>query len=131
MKGHMSIGVAPRTRRRSTGLECTAVEKQIAAYVFALEMGWEKHEAIKPRKPSRKACPKGLRKAVFAAFQVCEYCGCEPTKENYRTVDRIVAGAAYEPSNVTMACLLCNSNKGRMEYIGPARSLTIKEARNA
>lgn len=86
-----------------------------------------------PRKQAkpRKACPKSLRKRVFAAFHACEYCGTEPIKTNYRTVDRVDALGAYVPSNVTMACLMCNSLKGRMEYIGPVRTLPVMEARNA
>jgi hypothetical protein len=113
--------------------------RAIAAKMLLVEIGARTASFVcpqideAPRKPAkaRKACPKSLRKRVFAAFHVCEYCGSEPTKENYRTVDRIDALGAYVPGNVTMACLRCNSLKGRMEYIGPARSLSVKEAHNA
>lgn len=110
--------------------------KAIAAKLMLVELGARPMSFVcpevsdVPRKPAkaRKACPKSLRKRVFAAFHVCEYCGSEPTEANYRTVDRIEALGAYVPENVTMACLQCNSIKGRMEYIGPTRSLAIREA---
>ena len=108
--------------------------RAIAAKMMLVELGVRPASFVCPqideakRKPvkARKVCPKSLRKRVFAAFHVCEYCGTQPTKVNYRTVDRIDALGAYAPENVTMACLRCNSLKGRMEYIGPVRSLSVR-----
>jgi hypothetical protein len=85
-----------------------------------------------PAKRSKKKCPKGLRKRVFKAFKTCEYCGGNPHvrgggRVSWPTVDRIAASGNYEPSNVTLACLLCNSLKGTSEFIGPVRTLQIME----
>lgn len=112
--------------------------KKIARYILDLEEGRIAPPFVrrpKPKKPHKAKCPKSLRRRVFAAFPACEYCGWHKGIPwvgcvNWPTVDRIVAGGAYEPSNVTMACLLCNSDKGTTEYIGPVRSLSIMEARD-
>ena len=87
-----------------------------------------------PVKKRKAKCPRGLRRRVFAAFGTCEYCGADPHASSalgtvsWPTVDRIVAGGKYEPGNVTMACLLCNSLKGTSEFIGPVRTLQTMEA---
>ncbi len=82
----------------------------------------------KPSKPRKhKACSKSIRRRVRAAFDCCEYCG----DASSATVDRIVPrlqGGTYDPSNITRACLMCNSNKGANEFIGPVRSLQVMEA---
>jgi hypothetical protein len=89
-----------------------------------------RHPPVKKRKAK---CPRGLRRRVFAAFSICEYCGADPHARSaigtvsWPTVDRIVAGSRYEPGSVTMACLLCNSLKGTSEFIGPVRTLQIME----
>ena len=82
-----------------------------------------------PRKPTKKKCPKSLRRRVFAAFARCEYCGRQPEGDGVRkpSVDRIAARGPYAADNVTMACLLCNSAKADKEFIGPVRTLEIME----
>ncbi len=87
--------------------------------------------ATATRKKSRlrkhKACPKSLRKRVAAAFDRCEYCGGIDSAAVDRIVPRVLGGS-YEPSNVTRACLACNTAKGVGEFIGPVRSLSTMEA---
>ncbi len=112
------------------GLVYDIISRQIASqiaegvpFVYPELAGWKRS---KPRK--HKSCSKSLRRRVRRAFVCCEYCGFGGSSDV--TVDRIIPrlrGGAYEPSNVTGACLLCNSIKGAGEFIGPVRSLQMME----
>ena len=91
------------------------------------------------RKATGGTCPRSLRKRVFAAFAgVCQYCGWHPDtgysgKMNYLTVDRLRPGSEggrYVPTNVTLACLHCNSNRQSGLVYGPARPLSVVEVRH-
>ena len=77
-------------------------------------------------------CSPSFRRRVIAAFSgVCEFCGAKTGSfPHWATVDRIVPrtkGGLYMPNNVTLACLMCNSNKADGEFIGPLRSLQVME----
>ncbi len=80
-----------------------------------------------PMAEMTQTCSPSLRRRVYRAFTVCEYCGADP---EYPTVDRIIPGAKggrYSAENVTLCCQPCNSRKGPREFIGPVRSLAVME----
>jgi 5-methylcytosine-specific restriction endonuclease McrA len=123
--------VVKRLRTRSDGL-VSPLARQIAVQIAeGIPFTYPELHGWKPSKPRKhKACPKSIRRRVRAAFNCCEYCGCA----SGAAVDRIVPrlhGGTYDPANVTRACLVCNSNKGTSEFIGPVRSLSVMEARHA
>jgi 5-methylcytosine-specific restriction endonuclease McrA len=90
-------------------------------------------------------CPAKLRQRVREAFDwQCQYCGlqCRPGDPPQRmrpgryidhyglTVDRIIPACQdglYVPSNVTLACRACNSERARDGYFGAVRSLADVE----
>jgi 5-methylcytosine-specific restriction endonuclease McrA len=92
------------------------------------------------RRATGGTCPRSLRKRVVAAFAgVCQYCGWHPStsvfsgKLNYLTVDRLIPGGdggRYVPTNVTLACLHCNSKRQTGTVYGPARPLSVVEVRH-
>lgn len=97
---------------------------QIVAEIIALENGKPAPVIVAP---SSRRCPDGLKRRLFAAFAGCEYCG----QRGPVTADRIVPrirGGSYNPDNVTAACMACNVSKGTGDFIGPVRSLAVKEA---
>ena len=85
------------------------------------------------RQKTGRKCQPNYRRAVISAFHgVCEYCGCSTGDyPNWATVDRIIPrtkGGGYFDDNVTLACLMCNSNKSDGDFIGPVRSLSVMRA---